>query len=313
MPSRPSLACALALALGSLAPLSGCTSPETASDPMATGFAAAGLTYATGDTKEGTVTVASLPLLSYYHYHEDPKTHDRAFRLCWIPLLGSIESETHDILGVVTTLAAPPSCPDDDAPPPPPPPKKGKIIIRTEEDDDDLAPTPPAPSRAAPLAAPAAAGRPTPSPGSSSSAPAASSSAPAASSSAPSPTAGSRATTPGAKRGPAAPGNGAKILRSEPGTRTDVDFFFPLFHVERERPGTAVIQRPGRGKSVVEVGDSEDHVRALPIFSYRRDAERERLILWPLLASGFDDDAEGSHLVLFYFLRIRTGDPEKHP
>jgi hypothetical protein len=86
---------------------------------------------------------------------------------------------------------------------------------------------------------------------------------------------------------------------------------FPLFHVERERPGVAVIQRPGRGKSVVEVGDSTDHVRALPLFSYTRVPGREALTIWPLLASGFENDASGKHLVLFWFLKIRTGEPEK--
>lgn len=305
-------------ALALLAPLGGCTSPESAGDPMVRGVAAVGLTYANGDEKAGTVTVASLPFLSFYRWHEDPKTHDHGFRLCWIPLLASFESGSHDIRDVVATLPAPPSCPEDE---PPPPPRKGRIVIRTTEYEEE-APRPsprPAPAtRPAPAASPAPTAA-TPPPSSATPSTTGSASPPVAPTPPPSEPArpdpasarAERPATPKPAR-PAPRANGARILDVQPATRTEVDVVFPLFHVERERPGAAVIQRPGRGKSVVEVGDSQDHVRALPLFSYRRDAERERLILWPLLASGYDDDAEGRHLVLFYFLRIRTGDPEKN-
>ncbi|MBI3723605.1 hypothetical protein HY251_06585 [bacterium] len=255
--------------------LAGCSAPETLESPLVRGVLIfPGLTYARGDAKEGKTTIASLPLLSYYESKE--KDGNRESRLCFLPFLASVGRETRNVRRVALSHQERPRCPDDE--PPPDPARRGKIVVRPAEEDDALPESPPLPERRAP-----------------------------------SPSTPRRIDESGRSRARSSTpesAKGTKVLFEESAERTSVDFLFPLVHVERERPGRVVLQRPGRERSVVEVGSSTDDVRFLPIFSYDRTATSHRVVIWPLLASGYENEPGGRYLRFLYFLKIRIGDGE---
>src|SRR5207244_2761515 len=124
----------------------------TLRDPAVRTACAVGLTWTSVDDEHGTARFASLPLLTYYRNTTRGETE--ASRVCFLPLLASVEKEERDlredarragarlpfetgIIGASVTDRRPrreAHCPDED---PPPPPKRGRISIRSADEPEE--------------------------------------------------------------------------------------------------------------------------------------------------------------------------------
>lgn len=97
-----------------------------------------------------------------------------------------------------------------------------------------------------------------------------------------------------------------ELLKKKPQQNTEVNLLFPLIKLKAQRPGLVALRPKSGGSTVIyELGVNKTEARVLPLFSYERTAKKTSLILWPLLASGYESDETGSYLRLFYFLRIK--------
>ena len=316
---RPSLAATL------VALAAGCTSPGVYDDPAVRILAAfPGLTYVDGDPEAGTTTMASLPLLTYRQTRR--RAGEVSARTCFLPLLASVEQTDRHL--EVTWAGAPKD---------PPPEEPGWWERRRQRRAQARRPTarPPAaeaapgddePRRAASTAP--AGGRLRIGPGSQErSAPRQPASGGRSSAAGPALVESSRGAAPADD--PAAPsaappaaratdGEGrlvleldepAEVIRSLPLQQTDIHALFPLIHLRTERPAVALVRTQSGREAIYQAGPTRTSLRVLPLFSLHDGPRESSFMFWPLF-SGYERDATGSYLRLFWFLRIRLSGPE---